>query len=318
MWGAELPGGLVQLVSGPAGSPTRPWAEPSDETPRVTVTHPTASPGKRDRCGAPGCRASRPRVRIREAGFQGRAASAPLGVGWSPGQGVPGDDPRWGHVPATPTAHGETWTPPPMGGCDHVDHGKELGAGGSPRGRNGPRARGRGAGPSLTCGETSGSGGGGSLGSQGGAPVQGTHLQEGKSPRAPSFLPEGKSWWLPGGFFWSSLKSRKILFYKPARPRLRFAGTQVAGRRAQVTGLRVPAWAVGSHFPRSPLQGMSLQPGLPEAPPVTSPPLAGGSNSEDSRTEEIEEETTASSLGGEALSCACACVCVRVVRAAAR
>lgn len=139
--------------------------------------------------------------------------------------------------------------PPRMGGCDHVDHGKELGAGGSPRGRNGPRARGRGAGPSLTCGETSGSGGGGSLGSQGGAPVQGTHLQEGKSPRAPSFLPEGKSWWLPGGFFWSSLKSRKILFYKPARPRLRFAGTQVAGRRAQVTGLRVPAWAVGSHFP---------------------------------------------------------------------
>lgn len=198
-----------------------------------------------------------------------------------------------------------------MGGCDHVDHGKELGAGGSPRGRNGPRARGRGAGPSLTCRETSGSGGGGSLGSQGGAPVQGTHLQEGKSPRAPSFLPEGKSWWLPGGFFWSSLKSRKILFYKPARPRLRFAGTQVTGRRAQVTGLRVPAWAVGSHFPRSPLQGMSLQPGLPEAPPVTSPPLAGGSNSEDSRTEEIEEETTASSLGGEALSCACVCVRVR-------
>lgn len=112
MWGAELPGGLVQLVSGPAGSPIRPWAEPSDETPRVTVTHPTASPGKRDLCGAPGCRASRPRVRIREAGFQGRAASAPLGVGWSPGQGVPGDDPRWGHVAATPTAHGETWTPP--------------------------------------------------------------------------------------------------------------------------------------------------------------------------------------------------------------
>ncbi|KAM8817153.1 collagen alpha-1(XVIII) chain-like isoform 2-T2 [Rhynchonycteris naso] len=40
--------------------------------------------------------------------------------------------------------------------------------------------------------------------------------------------------------------------------------------------------------------GVSLKPSLPEAPPVTSPPLAGGSNSEDTRTEEIEEQTTVS------------------------
>ena len=47
-------------------------------------------------------------------------------------------------------------------------------------------------------------------------------------------------------------------------------------------------------------QGAPLGPRLPEAPPVTSPPLAGVGNEEDLRTEEVEESTTASSLGGKA------------------
>ena len=55
-------------------------------------------------------------------------------------------------------------------------------------------------------------------------------------------------------------------------------------------------------------QGASLGPRLPEAPPVTSPALAGVGNEEDLRTEEVEESTTVSSLGGKA--CRVACVCV--------
>lgn len=65
----------------------------------------------------------------------------------------------------------------------------------------------------------------------------------------------------------------------------------------------------GAVFPLSPGQGAPLKPSPPEAPPVTPPPLAGGSHSEDSRTEEIEEPTTVSLLGGKALVGVCACSC---------
>ncbi|KAL4681455.1 hypothetical protein H8959_006932 [Pygathrix nigripes] len=47
--------------------------------------------------------------------------------------------------------------------------------------------------------------------------------------------------------------------------------------------------------------GTALKPRLPTPPPVTAPPLAGGSNTEDSRSEEIEEQTTVTSLGAQTL-----------------
>lgn len=47
------------------------------------------------------------------------------------------------------------------------------------------------------------------------------------------------------------------------------------------------------------LQDTSLLPGLPQPPPVTSPPLAGGPTTEDSRTDKMEEEATVDSIGGK-------------------
>nr|XP_020032802.1 collagen alpha-1(XVIII) chain [Castor canadensis] len=54
-----------------------------------------------------------------------------------------------------------------------------------------------------------------------------------------------------------------------------------------------------SRRPHREKSGTSLQPSLPQVPPVTSPPLAGGSNTEGSRTEEIEEKITMAPLGGQ-------------------
>ena len=68
------------------------------------------------------------------------------------------------------------------------------------------------------------------------------------------------------------------------------------------------------------LQDTSLLPGLPQPPPVTSPPLAGGSTTEDPRTEETEEDAAVDSIGGKNfldMLCVCsvsicACVCMHV------
>lgn len=58
-----------------------------------------------------------------------------------------------------------------------------------------------------------------------------------------------------------------------------------------------PCWG-DSHFPQ-----VSPKPSLPGASPVSPPPMAGGSNMEDSRTEEMEETTAPSLPGGTLWAC---------------
>lgn len=91
---------------------------------------------------------------------------------------------------------------PRMGGCDSVDHGKEPGRWSVPKGPSWAPSQG------TRCWSIPHMWG--DLGQ--GSPSQGDSPAGGKPPEGPSVLPEVKSWWLPGGCFWSSSKSRKILF----------------------------------------------------------------------------------------------------------
>lgn len=113
----------------------------------------------------------------------------------------------------------------------------------------------------------------------------------------------------PAGSLVTVLKATNIQLYNQMRWKRQPGGSLF-------TGLPRGRLRCASH----PDQGAPLRPRLPEAPPVTSPPLAGAGDEEDSRTEEVEEATTVPSPGGTTCglvhACSvCARACVREVRA---